>query len=374
MKKISLVLVCCVLLAACGQRGEETPTPITIIITATPNAPDNFPANMNPLTGQVVDDPSLLERRPLLVKVSNESADVRPQSGLSFADHVWQHQMEDNAQGTRYTAVFYSRTPEWVGSVRSARLPDVDVLVPMYGGLLAFSGGSSNLADPPGSPPRIRELVLNADWANRSFSEQTGTSDPYLVRRPDIPRSGTAYYHSLFANPSEIWRYASQNNINQRPDLSGLVFIASPLPGGEPVSQAVVDYPAYGPRHTWQYDSGSSRWLQAIEGEPYTDYLTGQQLAFENVVILYDEHYQANFLEDDNSRLFSVGFHLQGEGEAIILRDGMRYNVTWQRSTDEMVHFVDSNGQIFPLKPGTTWFHVCATNDNYQPTNVEFTP
>lgn len=368
------------MLASCNLPSSEppTPTPNIVVITATPlpvgetYGPDAFPADINPLTGLAVAEPSELQRRPILVKVSNESADVRPQSGLSFADHVWQHQMEDAAQGTRYTAVFYSQTPDYVGSVRSARLPDIDVFTPMYGGLLAFSGGSSNLADPPGSPPRIRELVLQAEWSARALSEQTGASDPYLVRRPGIPEANTAFYHSLFADPAAIWQWAEGQGFAQQPDLTGLLF-GSDLPaGGTQVTSATVDYPAYGPNHLWQADAASGRWLQNIDGEPYRDYLTGQQLAFDNIVVLYDEHYLGNFLEDDNARLFSLGFRLQGQGDAVVLRDGHYYEASWQRDGDAMVQIMDANGALFPLKPGNIWFHVIATNDNYQRATVAF--
>lgn len=369
------------LLTSCNLPSGEppTPTPNVIFITATPlpvgetYGPDNYPADVNPLTGLSAQDPTVLERRPILVKVSNESADVRPLSGLSYADHVWQHQMEDAAQGTRYTAVYYSQTPEYVGSVRSARLPDVDVFTPMYGGILAFSGGSSNLADPPGSPPRIRELVLQAEWAARALSEQTGASDPYLVRRPGIPEPNTPFYHSLFADPSAIWQWAEQNSFNQQPDLAGLRFGEQAPEGGTAITSATVDYPAYGPQHIWQADVGSGRWLHNIDGQPDRDFLTGQQLAFDNIIIIYDEHYLSNFLEDDNARLFSLGFRLQGEGRAIILRDGQSYEARWQREGDQMVRLLAEDNQDFVLSPGNIWFHVIATNDTYQETSVTFT-
>ena len=51
----------------------------------------NFPDNVNPLTGLVVDDPSRLERRPVMVKVSNFPRTGRPHAGLSFADIVFEY-------------------------------------------------------------------------------------------------------------------------------------------------------------------------------------------------------------------------------------------------------------------------------------------
>jgi hypothetical protein len=44
---------------------------------------------MNPMTGLPVDEPGVLQRRPLLVSISNFPPTARPQAGLSFASHVY---------------------------------------------------------------------------------------------------------------------------------------------------------------------------------------------------------------------------------------------------------------------------------------------
>src|SRR5215510_8424110 len=77
-----------------GRRAlEPTTEPPTITPSPTweptPNGatgPFSFPANVNPLTGQQVDDPTVLQRRPLAVKISNAPALVRPQAGIGEAD------------------------------------------------------------------------------------------------------------------------------------------------------------------------------------------------------------------------------------------------------------------------------------------------
>jgi len=65
----------------------ETPT-----ATATPQqiyGPSGFPEDVNPLTGLKVADPSLLNRRPVIIKIQNLPRDSRPQWGLSLADLVY---------------------------------------------------------------------------------------------------------------------------------------------------------------------------------------------------------------------------------------------------------------------------------------------
>lgn len=355
-----------------GPQGSGTPTaaptPAPGQPTATPigpYGPTGFPADVNPLTGLPVTDPAVLNRRPIIVKVSNESPVVRPQSGWAFADHVWEHQMEGFAQ-TRYTAVFLSQSPERVGSVRSARLPDVNHFVDLYGGILIFSGASSNYDHNPPGPPRVRELILAKPWADRALSEQFGDGPPMLVRIPDVPRPGVQSWHTLFAVPAEIWKWAEQNNLNQRPNLEGLAFDLNPPAGGAATTEATVDYPGIGPKHTWRFDAGTGRWLSWTDDVADTDTLLpeGQQIAFDNVVILYVPHYEGDFLEQEGElgELYGVGFNLTGEGDAVLLRDGQRYTVKWHRvGVEGMLQLTDASGAVIPLKPGTTFFHTVDT-------------
>lgn len=338
-----------------------TPTP------AGPFGPTGFPPNVNPLTGLVVSDPAVLNRRPILIKVSNESPDVRPYSGLSFADHVWEYQMEGWAL-TRYTAVFLSQTPDFVGSLRSARLIDLEQLVPMYGGILVNSGASTNKR--AGGPPRVNELLFAQPWKDRVINADWGFGEPYQFRQPDIPHPGVAYHHTLFARPEEIWKYADQKGFNQRPNLDGLVFDWNIPVGGTPTTEVAIDYSGRGPKRIFRWDAGESKWLNFIEDQNRRvpeaqegDYLTGQPLVFDNVVIIWAYHYDADYIEDEPAQLPGVHVDLSGEGDAELFRDGMRYLIKWRRvGTEGMLQFFTLNGQPIAFKPGTTWFNTASYN------------
>ena len=84
--------------------ASSTPLPPTVTPSPQPSptplypsegyGPSNFPSNVNPLTGLQVADPTLLNRRPVLVKVSNLPRYVRPQWGLSLADIVFEYYID----------------------------------------------------------------------------------------------------------------------------------------------------------------------------------------------------------------------------------------------------------------------------------------
>jgi len=341
---------------------------IVAVLTLSAAPASRAQEEINPLTGLPA-DPAALNRRPMLVKVSNHGAVIRPQSGLAFADHVWEHQME-GYQVTRYTAVFYSQTPARVGSVRSTRLIDVEHLVPMYGGILVTSGGSTNRAAPD-TPPRIEERLRSADWARRVVSESWigdgSYGAPFLARLPNLPRPGVPRYHRLFAFPPAIWQMLSEKGLNERPALGGLVFDGNTPGGGLPTTEAYLDYPGSGPQSLWKYIPERGRWQSWVEDQALrrparsanVDHLTGQPIEFDNVVFVYAPHDEADFVEDEPARLNSVGVHLIGEGRAVLLRGDQRYEGIWRRSSPEqLLQVFYPDGNPLPFKPGTIWYAV----------------
>jgi hypothetical protein len=381
-----LTLVACSSQAAAGacsdctatpEQPAETPTATleptaTVMPTLTPRATHvgatPIPDNYDPLTGETVDDPDVLLRRPLVTKISNESPEVRPQSGLSFADNVWEYQMEGFEQ-TRYTAIFYSQAPARAGSVRSARLIDLEHLVPMYDGLLIYSGCSIGVC----------YRISIAPWFDRTFKETIDKN--FLVRMPNIPRPGTNRYHTLFAVPEEVWKEADLRGVNQAPTFIHPLTFSSDVPqGGVPTTDFSIDYPDLGPRHHWHYGQDTHKWYSFTEDQrmrdeeaPDIDMLTDKQLAFDNVVLIYAEHYLADFIEDEPNQLASVGVNLLGGGDAVVMRDGRRYNCRWVRQeSGDMINLVDFSGKPIPLKPGTTWFNVASSN-MFQPV-IAFDP
>jgi len=84
-----------------------------------------------------VADPSLLARRPEMIKVANFPRNGRPHAGLSAADIVFDYYIGEGAN--RFLALFYGQDSKQVGPMRSGRYIDAE-LVPMYQGILGFIG------------------------------------------------------------------------------------------------------------------------------------------------------------------------------------------------------------------------------------------
>ncbi|HYO88055.1 MAG TPA: DUF3048 domain-containing protein, partial [Candidatus Limnocylindrales bacterium] len=242
-----IALVCAMLLlAACtpATLGQATNPVVTLapgLITPLPAAlpgvigPDRFPEGVNPLTGLPA-DPAALNRRPLIVQISNAPPLVRPQAGIGAADVLFEYYAEGGL--TRFSGVFLSQLPERVGSIRSARLID-DQLVPMFSAVLGYSGASEGVT-----------AVLNqADYAARTFSNMQ-LDAPYFWRDLSIEPP-----HNLFLNAAALVNGFPGESAGPV-DLMGWAFRTEPPPNPSgSASSVVIDYIAS--TAAWQYDAAS---------------------------------------------------------------------------------------------------------------------
>jgi hypothetical protein len=326
----------------------QTPAPTPTATLPAPQVigPESYPERVNPLTGLPVDDPAVLERRPLLIKISNAPPVVRPQSGLSYADMLFEEYVEGG--WTRFAALFYSQGVDHVGSVRSVRLVDFQ-LAQAYDALLIFSGGSQGV---------IELLRREPLYPLNTISPQFGYGEPYFVR---FPREGLAYEHTLFSDTAEFWKWAEERKIRSTPrflDSPGMAFRDVPPDGGSPASVARLDYARTS--IMWRYDPLSGRYLRWTDGIPHTDALTGEQLSFANVIVLSAYHELVDILPE----IFfgteqSLYIELLGDGPMTLLRDGQAFEGRWRRENEEdMLTFYDIDGEPLYLKPGQTFFHI----------------
>lgn len=326
---------------------SNTPAPIgspTVIAYG----PSDFPSNVNPLTGLVVSDPALIDRRPLSVKVQIFPRGQRPPMGISLADIVFDYYQNNGL--TRFHAIFYGQNADQVGPIRSGRLFDSS-LVRMYKSILAFGGADR----------RILNKFLNSDFADRLVMEGYGNCPPMCRIDPNG-------FNYLVTNTAELTTYAINKGMdNSRQDLSGMTFHSLVPSGGSAANQVVIRY-SISSYNRWDYDSASGTYIRyqdtaealGAENESFAlliDKVTGQRIEAANVVILFAPHEYAYRSQSGNSEI--VDIILNGNGRAYALRDGVIFEVLWNRPTRDSVLFLTfPDGSAYPLKPGNTWFQV----------------
>jgi hypothetical protein len=325
--------------------GSASATPVAVY------GPDNYPDGVNPLTGQVV-NLSQVNRMPLAVKISNFPFSARPQSGLSLADVVFEHLAE--AGLTRFTAVFLQNEADKIGSIRSARFIDTEI-VPMFGALLVTSGSSLGTMQHMRANPWFQGANI---W--RLVSEETNYVCPPLCR--DNPNDT----NSLFASTKDLRAATSAQAGPQARGQSGFSFSAAVPPGGVDAGDITVDFSSAA-HVEWKYNGTAhlyTRWQDKdATGEmaAHIDALTNQPITARNVVVLFVNQVN-NFVPEDFLDGGDCGLEIQlwTIGPAKVFRDGQLFEGRWHRdqSTGFRLRLEFDDGTNLALGPGNTWFDV----------------
>ena len=301
---------------------------------------NGFAADVNPLTGLVVSNPAVLNRRPLAIKISNYPPIVRPQAGLGSADLVFEHYAEGGV--TRFTAVFYTNDANPVGSVRSGRLIDLEI-PRMYDAAFAYSGSSGP----------VQQMIRDSVFFDRVISPDFGHAGFFRVEDPSKP-----FEHTLFTG-TDLLRFQLDNRgQNVPPNYPVTMSFSQTPPAGTPVNSIEVRYRAT--NAFWQYNAATGRYARWSDGVVHSDANTGAQLAFRNVIVLGAHHEDTTILEDFvNGGSYSIQIQVWGEGPVSIFRDGLRIEGRWVRNNpDEMLTFYDLDGNALPLAPGNSFIQL----------------
>jgi hypothetical protein len=334
------------------------PTPETPAATQIPTTspaslgPDNFPEGINPLTGLLVKESSLLTLPPALVSISNFPVRARPQAGLSFSPYVYEIYIGEGM--TRFLAMFYGNFPSKssttsssnsqtssdsanIGPVRSGRLP-YESLRNLYNGFLVMASASPEV----GAQLKSTNNVYNP------------TDDDINGAMVDVTRLQSIAEAS--AN--------SKNKVN----LTGNAFNPIAPAGGNPAITLQIFY-SFLNQVKWTFNPTSGAYLRfqdKADGTgnfyPATDRIDEKQLAFNNVIVLFARHVVLN----SQRTLIDIDL-LYTSGKAYLFRDGQVYPMKWttangdyEKTTGRLrpIRFLDDNGSPMQLKPGNTWVEV----------------
>lgn len=308
------------------------------------------PASLNPLTGLPPSDLSLLERRPLAIKVANYPRYVRPQSGLTLADTVFEYYIE--AGLTRFVAVFYGNDSEWVGPVRSGRYFDEHVQR-MYHAYLVFK-----FAD-----PRELSYFETSDFSDFLVLPTIGSCPPFRL----MPSRTIEDYNNSYFN-TVLWEdcVVRDGLENLRPSIrSG--FFSEVSPHSDLLGTQMFTYYSVDSYNYWLYRPETRQYVRYQEindtrndkPESYDvlmDAVTATAVHASNVIVLLAPHTFSNTF-DQEDEVYKID--LTGSGEAYVFRDGVGILARWYRTEkDQPLLLAGLNGAPIYLKPGITFYEV----------------
>ncbi len=310
--------------------------------------PESYPEAINPLTGERVSDAAVLQDCPLLVAVSNFPPSSRErQSGLSTAAQVWETFIGDGM--TRYLAVFYGDYASElqtivenplvesanfaIGPVRSGRVAFEDIKMLFPGATLVTAGASAEVAE-----------------------QLTAVQRAYGSDADDINSAGL--------DAGELGGLACRHG--KPSSFVGLAFNETPPEAGQAAEFFLLIY-NYFNQVGWEYDAASGTYLRSQDrsdgtGElhPTLENLTGEQLAFQNVLVLFADHRYVK------PTILEISLMFVDNHNGLLFRDGKVYRIKWSTLRGEL-RLTDSEGAPFPLKPGKTFIEVVSYQTTWDP-------
>lgn len=143
------------------------------------------------------------------------------------------------------------------------------------------------------------------------------------------------------------------------------LFAETPPEGGFPVEQLDLFFSSVN-QAQWIYEPINQSWARYVDNASEedtiftrdTDKLTGRELSFENVIVLFVEH------EVLRPRIADMHMEIGKQEKGYLFRDGRAYEILWStRATDyerttglrRPVAFQDLDGNPIALRPGKTW-------------------
>lgn len=322
----------------------ETPTPT---FTPTPEIiGPGYTDGYNPLTGLLEENPLILFQKPLMVAISNFPPSARPQSGMSFSAQVWETYIGEGA--TRFLVLFYGNYAALMDEIMQNRLDDTfdQLIKPIRSGRVVFEDIKTMY---PGA------LLITAG-ASPEVSAQISNRQNYFGDNPDDINGagiGADDLGGLSGNPGDPVDYAS------------LTF-GPPTGSGMPADFLRIIYNVN--NHVgWEYNPEQGAYLRYQDqadgtGElyPATDALTGEQLAFENVVVMWARH------EYIKPTLIEIELLYVKDRKGLLFRDGEVYDILWSSMSGEF-RIYNQDGNTVPLKPGKTFFQVVSYGSTWNP-------
>ena len=162
---------------------------------------------------------------------------------------------------------------------------------------------------------------------------------------------------------------ANQKDKGSNFDYTSNLYAEVPQTESVPASKLNV-YIAYQNQSGWVYDPLYQAYLRYVDTSDYDqagilhadiDRLTGRQLHFENIIILFAKH---KVLSPTN-----IDIHLDSGkiGDALLLRDGQMFDIKWSTVLNEdeqttgmrhPIRFLNMDDTPASLKPGHTWIVV----------------
>lgn len=331
------------LLAACSpaeEAAESTTTsePITTTSSSTTTSTitsttvDEGPPSL--LNGLPVDDPALLERRVLAVKIDNHPL-ANPQSGIEQADMV----IELNVEGiTRFITLWHESDVDYLGPNRSGRPTDAALLAALNEPTFTISGAQAWVQN-----------LITSKGVNLIKELSNGTFRVSTRRAP----------HNLYVDTFALRETADERGYADNPP-DGPLWNFGPMQGDRPASQVDIEFNSDN-HGIWDWDEAEGLWLRTAYGEEamWVDEDGNEgRIGVPVLIALYAEPYTAT-PSGGQSGTGLPSSRTTGQGQAFVFADGKVTEGTWERENEtDWFTLRTESGEIMNVPPGQSWVSI----------------
>lgn len=326
--------------------------------------PQELKTEACPLNGQLYTktEKAIWEaRRPLAVMIENHT-ESRPQSGLSFADIVYEAVAEGGI--TRFLGVFYcgaAAQSVQLAPVRSARTYFLDWVLE-YDALYNHVGGAGLCHDST-VDDRAKALCQIEQYGVKDL-DQFGISYPTCFRNPDRTGKTVATEHQMVCLTSKLYEIAAERawtNVDGQGFAWDEKFRQWKFSTDEETSQGSTianisfgfweGYKDFDVR--WEYDTATNGYKRFMGYQPHIDFETNSQLIAENIVIQFTK--ETGPVDEHKHILYET----IGKGEALIFQNGTVIRGSWTKAkrTARTLYY-NEQGREVKFVPGQIWIEI----------------
>lgn len=285
-----------------------------------------------PFTGEEVPE-YILNNPPFMVIIENSKA-ARPQSGLSEADIVFETMAEGGIP--RFIALFQKNNPKEIGPVRSARPYFIDI-AKEYSLPFGHCGGSEEA------------LICIKNEELMSMNEMNNGSFYWRDKSRQAP-------HNLYTSGDKLRKLLAAKGFIQTSSFKHK--FNSEYWQNNTLSSAnsiVINLNRY---YTVEYNLKNNQYFKTMDKVPAVDKFNNKQLSVSNIIVQITDIK----LKDDGSH---VDVALVGSGSGYVISNGRFTKANWNKeNTSSPTIFTDEKGNVIPLSPGKTWWHITDRNLN----------
>lgn len=335
-KVLALILCLTVIFSLAGCAFSRNPgdvdadSDITIL-----DEKDKEESLINPLTGIKDLTKENHNKRPVAVMVNNITQAQAVQTGLNFADIIYETEVEGGV--TRLMAVFKNfENAKQIGSVRSARYPYVDLALG-HDAIYVHCG-----QDPTYCAPHLKDID--------DMSVDTNSMGAKRIK------NGLASEHTLYVFGNELWpalaskfKSTSENALWQNFAKEDEKVTLS----GGAADRVEIPFPIL--KTVFEYDESTGLYTRYSRGNILKDYVTGESVRVKNIFIL----------------LTSITDYPDGKHRRVALESGNGYYITngtympikWKKGNSKAsFKFTDEGGAEIKVSAGKSW--VCIANSS----------